>query len=505
MSLIAFTGLFTGQTKRLRLLKQEALQRLDRLNLAFGNKRPAATLLCIVEGRVIRADADATGNLLGEPVRLPLECHSLSNLPEVVAEALRGDERTGRKLWVLCDALPNYLVSAPMAQVAGLGKEQLSSALLFELEQLTGQSSSNQQSAQIVVGQSEGMNHYWLSHASRALTAQLSRTAKAQGSAFSGLLHPGGVPLSLATEPSGQGWARLEIWPDILIGRHGGGPGQLQTWILPADTKLRRIEGEIERWQASLGDQFQWEALGQGVALDFLPSKTVPINLEGDDAILRWLTGWGKTLAQAYVPDMPVLAPPEDPNREKWLMAAGGGAALLVCLIHAGMQYAHSKSSEEDRLFLKSSEGNLKSIETEIQKYQRQKDDYTKKHEPALTGRAAPTPEVLAALRTRLSALLREIAMHSTDGMVVEEIHTKTDAVTVKGVCLNPTEANRLAAYLQNGLRGLGWRVQPPKKKDLAMDATGGPWEFEIVLTDSGLAGFASPMPATPAASGLTK
>jgi hypothetical protein len=476
--------------KGLQQLIHQASLPLEQARRLLRGNRPALTLLCSVNNQFVRAEVNDKGELLGEPQRLAVEYYTITDLPSAITTVLKSDQPLGRQLWLLHDALPNHTVELPSGQVAGLSDEQINQALLFELQELSGIVTTNLQSSHVLLAQVEAQNLYLLSHAPKTLMAQLRRVARECGCRFAGLMHPGGLPYGIIHDKQPNAWARLERWADVLIGVNGDGQGHCKLWAMQSGAKPKRVQSEVERWRLALGDKIHWESLGEGMAMDFLPEQTRAVSLDRDDTLGLWLSAWGRTLAGGKPAHLPALVPPDDPNRERWLMAAGASVALALCLLHFGWQYRREHSLESDKVFLKGSESQIRGLETEVGRYQKQRDEMAKKLEPGMRGRAAATPEVLAALRQRLTALLREIAVNSTDGVVIEEIRTKPEATIVKGISLNAAEANKLASALEARLRGLGWRIEPPRKKDLALDAGGGPWEFEILLSDAGSSGY---------------
>jgi hypothetical protein len=477
-------------TEGLRQYLRLARQYLNKVNKLLGGNRPAVTLLCYIDSRFIRVDVNDKGALMGEPLRMAVECDAITDLPAALQAALK-EEPIGRRLWLLHDGVPNYTVEVPVAQVTGLSEEQIDQALLFELQELTGVVTTNLQSSHVLLAQVEGQNQYWLNHAPKTLIAQLQRVARECGCQLAGLLHPAGLPQLISTPAEASDWARLEVWPDVLVGVSGDGMGRCKAWVIQANAKPKRVQAELERWRGAVGDKIPWESLGDGMAVDFLPTNAQAVNLDQADPLALWLAAWGQTLAQTVPTHIPLLLPPEDPNRERWLMSGGAALAVAVCLLHLGWQHYRMHRLDSDKAFLQMGESQIKGMESEISRYKMQHDDLIKKLEPGLRVRTTATPEVLAALRQRLAALLRELAVNVSDGVVVEEIRTKPDAMIVKGVSLDAVEANKLASALETRLHGLGWRIEPPRKKDLALDAKGGPWEFEILLTDT-----SQPVPA---------
>lgn len=491
-------ALITKAAEFTRQLPQHVAGLVRRVSQLLGGRRPAATLLCVIANRFVRADMDAEGRLLAEPEWLPIQCDSIADLSLAVTTALAGERAVGRRLWLLHDGLPNHTVTVPTGQVAGLEGLQLSQALLFELEQMTGNPLPNRQAAHALISLEDGQSLYWLTHVPKTLIAQLQRAAKQQGCQFAGLLHPGGLPRPLSVEAVQGKWARLEIWPDVLIGLDGGKQGKPNAWVIQAGTKARRIQGEVERWRAELGEGVVWETLGEGAVLDFMPADAKAIQWEDGEILVRWLNGWGTSLKQGLAAPIPLIEPPEDASLEPRWMAVYAVAAVAVCLLHWGWETRRVHEMEKELGFYRGNESRVMSLDVEVGRYRKQRDDLKRQMEPALGGgRAAQMPEVLAALKQRYASLLREVSISSTDGMVIEQILTKPEGVLVKGVSLDAAEANVLASALDGRLRGLGWRVEPARKKDLAYDVAGGPWEFEILLSDIGLAGFTIPQATT--------
>ncbi|MCK5190758.1 MAG: hypothetical protein KAR12_11955, partial [Methylococcales bacterium] len=52
------------------------------------------------------------------------------------------------------------------------------------------------------------------------------------------------------------------------------------------------------------------------------------------------------------------------------------------------------------------------------------------------------------------------------------------------------TLGNILAGNIEAPLAKVGWKVNPPTKKEMNIFDNGGPWSFEMVIEDLGLEGF---------------
>lgn len=474
-------------------------------------KRPQATLLHVCATQVVRVEADARGEPLGEPLRLDIACPSVADLPSATATALAQGAAVGQRLWLLYDGLPAHALALPAAQVAGLKEEALNQALLFEAEQETGFDMARQRAAHVLLGERDGRNRYWVTHVPAGLLLELRRTAAQFRCRFGGLLHPGGLPQALSPKAPETGWARLEAWPNVLLGiaRMQASPPQVD--IFQIGSRQHRLQSELDRWQHDLPvTQYAHpylEVLSSHTHPPILLDEAECLLLERESVLAAWLAAWTGVLAQAQAPLVPILRPGHDPRRELRLSLALGAAALSVCLLHFGWQNHRTQTFRAESSGRKAIETRLQTLQMSVRKSREKRDELRNKLSPA-KGPQAPVAELLEALRRRPAVLLRELALNATDGLVLEEIRTRPEAVTVKGVCLNVGEANALAAVLESRLHEAGWHVAPPRKKDLALAAGGGPWEFEITLMDAGIRGFAAlehpapeadPAPSSPA------
>ena len=170
-------------------------------------------------------------------------------------------------------------------------------------------------------------------------------------------------------------------------------------------------------------------------------------------------------------------------------------AALAVCLVHFGWYHHQSTLMEGERDILKKTEQKIKTINESMKKQQEKRDGIVKALDK-IKGQHVSLPLVLDALRRRPAMLLRDLALHRTDDVVVERIVAEKDAVVVEGATLKPAAANDLSALLEPRMDALGWRMAPPEKKDMGLFTGGGPWSFKMRLTDNGLAGFVLPKQA---------
>ncbi|MBN2700877.1 MAG: hypothetical protein JXR29_05440, partial [Methylothermaceae bacterium] len=99
-------------------------------------------------------------------------------------------------------------------------------------------------------------------------------------------------------------------------------------------------------------------------------------------------------------------------------------------------------------------------------------------------------PELMERLRRRPVRLLEKLARQRPEELVLTAIERGESRWIVRGVSLRFDAPNFYATALEPLLEADGWQVAPPTKTDLEMFAQGGPWRFDLVLTDSGLEGL---------------
>ena len=86
----------------------------------------------------------------------------------------------------------------------------------------------------------------------------------------------------------------------------------------------------------------------------------------------------------------------------------------------------------------------------------------------------------------RIAKLLSLLVELRTNDLVVEEIGGTEAGVLISGISLNGESAQALAKKLRERAVQLGWAVNPAKQDGQQKLSTGGPWKYEILLTDTG-------------------
>ena len=69
---------------------------------------------------------------------------------------------------------------------------------------------------------------------------------------------------------------------------------------------------------------------------------------------------------------------------------------------------------------------------------------------------------------------------------MILEIGGTEEGVLISGLSLNGESAQALAKRLREKAVPLGWAVNPARQEGQQKLTTGGPWDYEILLTDTG-------------------
>ncbi len=86
----------------------------------------------------------------------------------------------------------------------------------------------------------------------------------------------------------------------------------------------------------------------------------------------------------------------------------------------------------------------------------------------------------------RIHQLLTLLAELQTDELVIQKINGTEEGVLIEGISLNGKSAQTLAESLRESVLSHGWVVNPARQEGQQKLTTGGPWNFAILLTDTG-------------------
>ncbi len=452
-------------------------------------KRPFHTLLYLTSDKIIRIDGDRKGVIKGEVETFEIACESTGSVPLAVEKFI---ERTpnilGRKVWLLYTRLNSTLVSLPSVQVEGVDNDVLEQALQFEYEALTGETVSKSLLSYQLINEADEMSNFWLNLVATETANRLSDVLKESGSSLAGLSHAGGLPCPFAMEEVAS-WLRLEYWGNAVFAISRNPETGLQLQIFnPAQN--RHWQDEVNGWLAETGNVEASEALVTGRAMEMLPEIQHTYHLTSDEDRLLWLGLWLQQLIAQDATGIPLLNQKVNVNKELIYMVSSGMAALLLCGVHAGWMTYKTNDYTFQFEELNKQKTNLDSLKKTLSGNQ-DKIKKLKADIANLGGSVDVLPEAMAALKKRPARLLKILAVHSPDDLLIESIKPLDEHILVSGVTLQPELSNQLVSMIDEPLGKMGWQVSSPTKKSLDLfGKDNGPWAFEVTIKDLGLKGF---------------
>jgi Tfp pilus assembly protein PilN len=442
-------------------------------------RRPAVTLLLVTNQSIVRADfsGGAKPKLL-ESWDSPRP--DLDDLPSFVEAALMLGGKPGRKVWVLATDFWTQTLAMQARAAAKLTGEDLSRALGFEVETLSGITAFES-----IIGQANVPARkadelaYWVVQARTTDRQAIEQIVRLAGSRLAGLCHPGGLPRSLTPEDDPKSsWQRVELWPDVIVCMHGE-PGQSpNVHLINADSRQERWHAEEEDWRRQHGRAARREMFLTTGEFVLFGEDGEPRPAEPKQSRDHWLTGWAEELARRTAA-VPLIRPAPRPlSNGAWF-----GIAACIGLVTLGLCVAHSFTVRSWQLAplrkeiekLRGPAARLDALEKDIT--QRDKDiaELRKQYDSLQL-----VNETMRAQRQRLARLLAALGDHRPDDLQVQKIEGDPGQPVLHGVCLNQNEANNLAARLAKELAP-EWEIRETKMKAQHNDR-GTTYAFQVTL-----------------------
>lgn len=456
------------------------------MQLPSLTKRPSHTLLYITEVKTFRIDTDRKGVMSGDIQVIDITCDSTNALPATIENIIDQSATLGKTIWILYARLNTYLLSLPAVQVAGVDEMILQQALQFEYEALTGNSLSNSELAYQSLGTVDEMSSYWINSVATETFNDLIFKLKKASCKLGGLIHPGGLPSLLSGEESAS-WLRVECWPTVVFGLAKNPEQGFSLQIFPNDQDSNWQE-QVDHWMLETGSVEKSEVLMNN-KFEYIPSTDENFHLTLDGALIFWMAQWSQYLVTEESLQIPLFNKKTKIDMELVYMVGGGLAALLLCSIHALWMVYQTNEYEYQYEQLAKAEKELKSYRQGVKKNS-EKLAQLQKQVGTIGDNVNVIPAALKALQQRPAELLKTLAEGSPADMLIEEIKYESQTINISGVTLQAPLSNILAGNIEQPLAKVGWKVNPPTKKAMAVFENGGPWSFKMAVEDLGLKGF---------------
>jgi len=437
------------------------------------------TILLVTPHLIARGDFDTRGGLRATAHAAPPS--NVTDVASLTLAALRLVKAKSRRVLVLTTSAATAIVETTPGRLQGLSDSELSSALAFEAEALTGLPAMSSQTAACPAAASSGAEAWWVTQISQRMRGEIEAEIVRSGARLEGIAHPGGLAPQMSPVPE-----RFELWHDLLFIHRPG----VMFDILAVDES------------ALLGSVMaRFPATGSArMVLTTKPPSPVTdldmLSLHDEETLRTWFTAWNLAL-NAPTPDLPVVVPPAQPMStvsRVWMSVATAALALILCAGHwwmAERQLQHAQQETKTLTALSKQREELVKTSAEVNKLRTELEASQRLQAQALRGFGALLSAV-AELRPE-GLLVRTLKEpNGSTSSIVGTRYTGMEAM-VSGLCTQQELAAEFSRSLGTRLTPLGWSVRPARTT--ARLAGGTPtWDFEIPLR---LDGSATSTPAT--------
>lgn len=460
--------------------------------------RSSTTIIFIGLDRLVRADYSGGGRLR----RLIQRPRPESDDPHtLIGAVLSADSsRLSRKTYLLSTDVWTNVLELPSATTKGMNGAELTQALCFESEPLSGINAFDAASAIQPVGADGLKRRFWFTQISAAIYEQYDEAIRAGGGRLAGVAHPGGLPVPIVAAQKVASWHRIEFWNGALVRMsfHNGALGEMRIdGEVAASLSARRAA--VEAWRAEAGKALHEEALVAGPVENADELGGIALSLEDDAVLTEWLSEWRRAIGSRK-PGLPLIPPlARASTRDRSLLVTA-----VLTLLAIGGCFAHSRWVD----------GQLRAMAQEQAELQKPGLEVTaiKQQITKLAPEVAQAGEELNKIKTdveladtviawqqhRIAALLEHLALARSDDWVLQKIDGRPGEISLHGVTIHPERISALATELAKGLEKYGWSVRPPRQSAQIRQDDGAPWTFELQLYDVELKTKGSSFEAAP-------
>ena len=424
------------------------------------------TILLVTPHFIARGDFDSRGVLRSTGHTVP-PAHGV-DVASLTLAALGLVKVAPRRVWVLTTAAATAIVETSPGRLQGLSEAELSSALAFEAEALTGLPAMTSQTAASRMAAASGAEAWWVTQISQRMRGEIEAEVVRRGARLEGIAHPGGLVMQLGTVAE-----RFELWHDLLFIHRASG-----TFDILAVDESAPLTSVMARFPATGSARMMLAAKPQA-----LVTECEVHSLHEDETLRSWLTSWHQAL-NAPTPSVPVLLPPAQPMsavKRVWLSVSTAAIALALCFAHWWISERQLQQALEDIKILTvvaKQRDELKQTSAEISKLRAELESVRRLQSQALRGFGAMLSAVAELRPTGL--LVRSLKEPASAGSPAGSHYTGMEAL-ISGLCTHQELAAEFSRTLGTRLTPLGWSVRPARTTARLAGVTP-TWDFEIPL-----------------------
>lgn len=429
-------------------------------------KRPDISVLLLFNRQVVRADY---GRDFSNPVLFLHETVDVeSTMWDAVDQVTNGHPRLGPRTIVLSTDVWSQIVSLPKLSVSGIEPTELNEVLKFEAETLSGIDIDEISLASTLLPPQGDHQQFWVSVIRKSDLDETYQRLESLGCREISIAHPAG----LSGDPQAAHAKTIEVWDELAF-------------------HLIDHSSELSLVRQVLSDQFDSPCpiLIGGSLPERLRDHPNLTLLSTEQSARQWS---GRVAANYYqrLTDLraPLIRRTKKTSGTPIRHLLSGVIALLVvgfCFWHWQYVRHNNEALQRKIVHIKQPAVLKKKYDAQLIAILEQRAE-VEIEDTALADDLKRVRFFLDNQSNRFAKLLDLLIELTTEDLVIEQISGTEDGVLIAGISLNGESAQALAKRLRERAVALGWAVNPARQEGQQQLTTGGPWNYEILLTDTG-------------------
>ena len=445
-------------------------------------KRPDISAILLFNRQVVRADfsnkqLDSTKSFLDStlnPSAPPAEFYLReqvdveSTLADSVSQVISGHPPLAARTIVLSSDVWTQVVALPRLSVSGIEPDELQEALKFEAETLSGIDIDEVAVAWSALGAKDDHQQYWVSAIRQSDLDKVNQLLEQVGCREIAIAHPAGLARF------GSGASSIEVWDDLAFQLSQRGSKLVGVKQASLETVLSSPKSPI---------------LFGGTLAEQPTTSHAWIALDQDENLARYAAD----VAASYVQRKRDISAPlirltkgtrSTPVRHL-LSAAIALGVVGFCFWH--WQYVRESNVDlvKQIELTKQPAIEKKKFDSQLISILEQREE-VESEDVSLSDDLKRIRFFLSNQNDRIAELLNLLVELRTQELVVQKIGGNEEGVLISGITLNGESAQALAKRLRAKAVSLGWVVNPARQQGQQKLTTGGPWNYDIQLTDTG-------------------
>ena len=430
-------------------------------------KRPDISIILLYNLGVVRADFNRGHREPGLKIQESVDVES--TIKESVETVVVGQPPMASRAVVISTDVWSQIIALPRLSVSDIEPEELNEVLKFEAETLSGIEIDEISLAANPLGRQEDLQRYWVSAIQQIDLDAVHRVLESAGCREMVVAHPAG----LSGDPKSSSATSIEVWNELAY-------------------FLEEHASKLVKVKQATADQFHPEhrlLLGLGAAPHEISEQIDVRDLSRDECFDDWAwrvaTNCLQRENELTTPLIRRSRATQGVSLRHLFSAVIAVAVVGFCFWHWNYQQNHNKALIQNIEELKKPAEEKKQYDSQLISILEKRAE-VESEDASLGDDLKRIQFFLENQSNRIPKLLNLLVELRAPEMVIEQITGSDEGVSISGISLNGEAAQALAKRLREKTVPLGWAVNPARQVGQQKLTTGGPWNYEILLTDTG-------------------